>query len=114
MGASLAKRIWQPEWSHLSDSARNVLHYMCLTALDTASSEGNSPRQYYAGHSPIIFALSGGADIGSIEWKNAKRRVARAVKELIEADAIEKLSPAHRSNKTKYEIFPDSPFNITD
>ena len=108
MGARLVTQALSPTWAHLSETARLVLITMCQTAKDH-STEHQAAGQYFAGHDYLVLMLTG-RDPALDGWRTtpegraAKQRVRRAMRELMDAEAIELLRPAHRGRNAVYAV----------
>lgn len=109
MGAMLVTQALSPAWAHLSDTARLVLIAMCQTAKDRPT-EHQPAGQYFGGHGWLVLVLTGRDPVGewlqSTDYRSAKRRVARAVRELLDAGAIDLLQSAHRGRQAVYAVTP--------
>ena len=110
MGARLVTQALSPEWACLSDTARLVLIAMCHTAKDHPS-EHQAAGQYFAGRDYLILALSG-CDPDDDDWRSTSsyrtwtQRIKRATRELVSAEAVVLLRPAHRGRHAIYEVTP--------
>lgn len=111
MGARLVTQALSPRWACVSDAARLVLITMCQTAKDTPS-EHQPAQQYFGGHDRLIHVLTG-RDAGDEAYRRSsgyqtdKRRVKRAVQELIAVGAIELVQSAHRGRHAYYGVLPN-------
>lgn len=109
MGARLVTQALNPVWANLSDTARLVLITMCHTAKDQPA-PGAPAQRYFAGHDNLILTLTGHDP--DTEWRESaayrthKRKVKRAIQELVTAGAIELLESAHRGRHATYLVTP--------
>lgn len=101
MGARLVSLALQPEWATLSPTARLVLVGMCHTARDKEA-EGVPARTYWGGHGHLSIVITGD------DTPAGRQRVKRAIGELIEAGAIERIGSAHRARQMTYLVQPDA------
>lgn len=110
MGARLVTQALAPQWACLSETARLILITMCQTAKDHRS-EHQPAAQYFAGHDYLILTLTG-RDPALDDWRHtsqyrtARQRVKRAVRELVAAEAIELVQQAHRGRHAIYVVTP--------
>lgn len=110
MGARLVSQALSPSWACLSETARLVLITMCQTAKDYPT-EHQAAAQFFAGHDYLILTLSG-RDPDDDGWRQTSgyrtwcQRIKRAVRELVEAEAIVLEHTAHRGRNAVYSVTP--------
>lgn len=102
MGIGLVKEALLPAWKDLTPFARLVLVQMASTAYDDTV-DGVEGRLFWGGHAFISVMLLGVGD-DTPEWPAAQRRVRRAVRELMEAGAINYRKKASAGGRAVYEI----------
>lgn len=99
MGARLVSLVLN-RWTHLSDRAFRVLIRMALTALDEAS-ETMPAGLYFAGRDPLVEVLRNerGGD-----RQTAYRTVKRAVAELLDDTAVERVTAGRAGQNAVYRL----------
>lgn len=105
MGAQLVSLVlvrWAP---HISDRAFRVLVRMAHTALD-ADVKGRSAGMYYGGRDLLAMTLR--AERGGTD-EAAHRTVRRAISELLEVGAIERITAAKRGTTGAYRLRLEAP-----
>lgn len=107
MGIALVKESLGREWAHVSPFARLALVHMATTALDRSTPD-HPGRSYFAGHDALILALCGLVD-GAPGYESARKRVRRAIGELLAAGAIARIVEATNGHRAVYTITTDAP-----
>ncbi|NHB85219.1 hypothetical protein G7085_12880 [Tessaracoccus sp. HDW20] len=102
MGIGLVQEALLPVWAGLSPFSRLVLVQMATRAYDETHGDREG-RLYYGGHGFIGVMLLGVGD-GDPGWPTAKKRIQRAVGELIAAGAIEVVGQPVNGNRACYAI----------
>lgn len=94
---SLALVRWAP---HVTDRAFRVLIRMAHTALDTSVANSRPAGVYFGGHELLALTLRG----DGVADDAALKTVQRAVRELIDIGAVERMSDGRRGNQASYKL----------
>lgn len=104
MGIGAVKIVHSAEWARLSDPARLVLCAMAVSVLDQPR-DGKAARRYWAGHDSLILGLTGSSP-GEPGYEAGKKKVSRAIRELIAAGAVTRTRAGGRGRQAEYVILP--------
>lgn len=103
MGIALVKEALVPVWAGLTPFARLVLVTMASTALDAPNAAGDEARLYFGGHGHLALLLTGTGEEAP-GYASAKRRIRRAISELVVAGAVTLARPATNGRRAVYGI----------
>ena len=102
MGIKLVREAMSPVWADLSAFARVVLVHMALVAHDDRTAD-HVPRLFWGGHASIVMFTTGVVE-GQPGYDAARKRVQRAIAELIKAGAIVRDHNGHGRSRAVYSL----------
>lgn len=112
MGIKTAGVFLSHEWASLSATARLVVATLAVSTLDDAS-DRYSANRYWGGHDSLILRVWG-IESHDDDYSAAKRKLSRAIAELIAAGAITRIESARRGRQAVYELNPRRPVDNTN